>query len=97
MYYLLDKKYDETFTINFLGIEKFYPGNYVFDSGSTLTLEMPECVYGITEITSYTDITEGETESVYLKKFFQYKQGVNGEWSSLIPMEEITDIEICKT
>ena len=90
MYYLLDKKYDETFTINFLGLEEFEPGE-------KLILEMPECVYGITEITSFTDNVEGETDSVYLKKYFQYKQGVNGVMSDPLPIEEITSIEICTT
>ena len=89
-YYLLDKKYDETFTINFLGLEEFEPGQ-------KLVLEMPECVDGITEITSYIDNVEGETDSVYLKKFFQWKQGINGTMSDPIPIEEITKIEICPT
>ena len=90
MYYLLDKKYDETFTIAFLGTEQFAPGD-------KLVLEMPECVQGITEITSYTDTVEGETDSVYLTKYFQYKNGSTAQWSDPLPIDEITEFEICTT
>lgn len=88
MYYLLDKKYDETLTINFIGTEQFAPGD-------KLVLTMPESVKGITEITSYIDVTEGETDSVYLTKYFQYKSGSDSEWSEPLPIEEITTIEYC--
>ena len=76
MYYLLDKKYDETYTINFIGTESFNIGDKLF-------LTMPECVKGITSITSFTDTVEGETNLSYLKKFFRYKNGVNEEWSEI--------------
>ena len=96
MYYLLDKRYDETFTIAFIGIEEF--GVRTAAPGvPDLTLEMSECVDGITDITSYVDTTVGETPTVYLKKLFQYKSGVNGNWSDPLPIEEITDLEICPT
>jgi hypothetical protein len=89
MYYLLDKKYDETLTINFIGKEEFSNGN-------KLILEMPECVKGITKLTSYTDTTTGESDIVYLKKFFSYKCGSDSQWSDPLPIEDITTIEICK-
>ena len=90
MYYLLDKQYDETFTINFIGTEQFGPGD-------TLVLTMPECVDGITEITSYTGTTVGETDSVYLTTYFQYKQGDETLWSEPLPIDEITTFVICPT
>lgn len=88
MYYLLDKKSDETLTINFLGKEEFSKGN-------KLILEMPVCEKGITKLTSYTDTTENETDVVYLKKSFSYKQGVDGVWSDPMPLDELSQIEIC--
>lgn len=90
MYYLLDKQYDETFTINFIGTEQFAPGN-------TLVLEMPECVKGLTEITSYVDNVEGETNNVYLKKYFQYKNGSDDTWSDPALIEEIIGLDFCTT
>lgn len=88
MYYLLDKKSDETLTINFIGKEEF-------NNGNRLILEMPVCEKGITSLTSYTDTTEGETKDVYLKKSFSYKNGTNGNWSDPLPMEDLSTIEIC--
>lgn len=88
MYYLLDKKYDETYTINFIGTESFNIGDKLF-------LTMPECVKGITTITSFTDTVIGETSLSYLKKFFRYKNGVNEEWSDTYPIEQITGFTIC--
>lgn len=89
MYYLLDKNYDETFTINFIGSEQF---SY---SGNTLILLMPECVDGITGITSYTDTVSGESSDVYLEKYFRYKNGSTAEWSEVMPISAITNIELC--
>ncbi|MFA5585511.1 MAG: hypothetical protein WDA02_03080 [Saccharofermentanales bacterium] len=88
MYYLLDKKSDETFTINFIGIEEFNIGNKLF-------LITPECIKGISKITSFTDIIEGENEKSYLKKFFRYKNGKTNDWSDTLPIDEISNIEIC--
>ena len=88
MYYLLDKKYDETFTINFIGTEQFNVGNKLF-------LTMPECVKGIVNITSFVDAVNGETSNVYLKKYFRYKNGVSEEWSETQPIEQLTGITIC--
>jgi len=96
MYYLLDKQYDETFTINFLGIEQF--GVRTAKPGvPDLTLIMPECVDGITKITSYTDVTEGETDKVYLTKYFQYRQSEDALWSDPAPISGITTFEFCPT
>ena len=91
MYYILDKQYDETFSINFIGTEVFA------NPGDTLILTMPDCIKGITEITSYTDVVEGETENVYLTKYFQYKNGSTSEWSDPIPISGITEFVICST
>ena len=94
MYYLLDKQYDETFTINWIGTEQFFPHSPTLTG---LTLFMPECVKGITEITSFTHETNGETDNVYLRVYFQYKNGANAVWSEPLPIEEITTFEFCTT
>jgi hypothetical protein len=88
MYYLLDKKNDETYTINFIGMEQFSIGN-------TLKLIMPECVKNITNILSYTDKVVGETTNVYLKKFFKYKTKSTDEWSEAYPIEQLTTMDLC--
>jgi hypothetical protein len=88
MYYLLDKKYDETFTINFIGQEEFAPGD-------TLKLTMPECVNGITGFDGYTDIRSGETESVYLDVYFRYKYSTDVDWSEPLPLDDLFTLEVC--
>lgn len=88
MYYLLDKKYDQTYTVNFIGSESFNMGDKLF-------LTMPECIKGVTKISSFNDTINGETDLSYLKKFFRYKNGNNNEWSDTIPIEQITSIDIC--
>ena len=80
MYYLLDKKSDQTYSINFIGSEQF---NYSEDK---LRLLIPETIKGITSITSYTDSVSGETSTTYLKKYFRYKLGNTSEWSELLPI-----------
>lgn len=93
MYYLLDKKSDQTLSINFIGTEQF-------NVGDKLTLYMTEPIKGITSITSYNDNIIGETSSIYLKKFYQYKIGNAVEWSEMLPIESITSIPnfltVCK-
>lgn len=93
MYYLLDKKSDQTLSINFIGTEQF-------NVGDKLTLYMTEPIKGITSITSYNDNIIGETSSTYLKKFYQYKIGNAVEWSEMLPIESITSIPnfltVCK-
>lgn len=84
MYYLLDKKSDQTLTINFIGTEQF-------NVDDKLTL-VSEPIKGITSITSYTDTTVGETSSAYLKKYFQYRREGQTEWSELYTIDKITEI-----
>ena len=93
MYYLLDKKSDQTLTINFIGSEQF-------NVGDKLSLYMSEPIKGITSITSYNDVVIGENESTYLKKYYQYRIGNSTEWSEMLPIESITSIPnfltVCK-
>jgi len=86
MYYLLDKKSDQTLTINFLGTEQF-------NVSDKLTL-FSESIKGITTITSYTDTVVGETPNVYLKKYFQYRREGDKEWSEMYTIDNITSIPV---
>jgi hypothetical protein len=88
MNYLLDKKYDETFTINFIGTEEFHPGD-------TLRLTMPECMKNIKTLDGYSDEVSGETASVYLKILFRYKYSTDKDWSDPLPLSDLTLIELC--
>ena len=88
MYYNLDKKYDETFTMTFIGTEEFKPGD-------TLRLTMEECEKGLKYLNEYTHTVEGETESEYLKVFIRYKKKSDKDWSELIPIEDINTIDLC--
>lgn len=88
MNYLLDKKYDETFTINFIGTEEFHPGN-------TLKLVMPECFKNVQSLDGYTHTTSGETSEVYLKVFFRYKYSTDKDWSETLPISDLSLIELC--
>jgi len=90
MNYLLDKKYDETFTINFIGTEAFHPGD-------TLKLSMPsgQCFRNIKTFDGYTDTRSGETSSVYLKVFYRYKYSTDIDWSDPLPIENLPTMEVC--
>ena len=96
MNYLLDKKYDETFTINFIGTEAFHTGTTIYPySGSTLRLTMPQCFKNIISFSGYTDIRSGETSSVYLKVFFRYKYSTDIDWSDIFPIYKLSSLEVC--
>ncbi|MFW6243213.1 MAG: hypothetical protein ACOC2W_03545, partial [bacterium] len=90
MYYNLDKNYDQTFTMTFIGTEEFKPGD-------TLKLTMEECAKGIKTIDGYTHRVEGETESEYLKILFRYKYKSDKDWSDTIPIDDISSVEFCET
>lgn len=90
MYYNLDKNYDETFTITFIGTEEFGPSD-------TLKLTMESCVLGIKTLEGYTHNVQGETETEYLRIFLRYKYEGEDEWSDNIPIDEINTLEFCET
>ena len=88
MNYLLDKKYDETFTINFIGTEEF-------NSGDTLKLTMSECLNKINTFDGFVSTISGETSSVYLKTYYRYKCSGDVDWSTTYPIDELTDLKVC--
>jgi len=78
--YTLSKKFDETYTISFLGgPQEISDNGYVFKT---------DTMNGIANITSFSDNTDGETDNVYFTKFFKYKNGAN--WSELLPISELS-------
>ncbi|MCK9471596.1 MAG: hypothetical protein M0Q88_07580 [Bacilli bacterium] len=78
--FTLSKKFDETYTISFLGEPQEISDNgYVFKT---------EPMNGIANISSFSDNTDGETDYVYFTKFYKYKNVAN--WSELIPLANIT-------
>ena len=87
--YILSKKYDETFTISFSGGPQEITGNGAIFK----TDEM----FGITTINTVTDISLGETTSLFFTKFFKYKNGEN--WSDMILLSELsgTTFDVCNS
>jgi len=90
MQYVLNKKLNETFTINFIG-------NPVLLSGdTTLSLKNPESIYGLTKITDISYITDGIINNKqYLKIFLKYKNNnsnipCDNCWSDPINIKDIT-------
>jgi hypothetical protein len=83
--YYLNKRYDQTFTINFLNGPK-----EISEDGYKFKINKP--IDSITKITSFSDQTSNETSKLYFKKYFKYKN--NDKWSELIDIENITGITI---
>ena len=67
MDYVLSKKFDGTFTMNFIGY-------YVLtQTNNTLYLRIPDKVTGIKSITSFNVIIRGEKAWQYVKIYFKYQ------------------------
>lgn len=77
--YNLSKKFDETYTISFIGgPQEIKDNGFVFKT---------ETMNGIVNIKKFVDSTENETENIYFTKFFKYKNGDN--WSDIISIDKI--------
>ena len=95
MNYLLSKKYDGTFTMNFIGLQTLTQAN------NTMYLRPTAPITGVKKITSFTDIIRGEKTWQYVKIFFKYQNKYDNEqaecqdcWSEMMPIDAITGI-IC--
>lgn len=98
MNYLLNKKFDGTFSMNFIGVEALN------QSHNTLYLKPTAPIVGIKKITNYSTIIRRENSYQYVKIFFKYQSkydNPNAEcqdcWSPLIPLSDITNISIIPT
>lgn len=93
MDYLLSKKFDGTYSINFIGYA------ILTQSTPTLYLKIPEKITGIKNVTSYEVIIRGEKTWQYVKIYFKYQNKYDNDddtcgdcWSELMPLESITGI-----
>jgi len=89
--YLLSKKYDMTFSMNWVGTQP-----NLFNVGDSQKLSTNDTTTGIKNFTSYDISTEEETTNSYLKILFKYKNSPENceNWSDLIPIENITGLTL---
>lgn len=94
MNYLLSKKYDGTFTMNFIGIET------LTQTDNVMRLKPIEPIVGIKKITGYSNIIAGVIdESQYIDVKFKYQNKFDDVneicqdcWSDLLPISALTGI-----
>jgi len=98
MNYILSKKFDESFTMNWIGQEKL--------SGSTNQLYLPidSQINGVTFISGITYSVDGTiNEKQYLKLYFKFKNGEIGNcddppcdvcWSNLLDIEQLSGLTL---
>ena len=93
MDYVLSKKIDGTFTMNFIG---FYVLN---QSNNTLYLRIPDPIVGIKSITSFSVIIRGQNAWQYVKTSFRYQNKYNNDadtcadcWSPIMSTDSISGI-----
>ena len=92
MDYLLSKKYDGTFTINFIGTDALY-----FPTGNTLKMIITAPISGVKSLDGINLTVQNICDYQYLKLFFKYKNVPDSDtmkcgdcWSNLIPIGTIT-------
>jgi hypothetical protein len=85
MDYVLNKRYDTTFTMNWIGTESSTSERDVKIFESTVTK-------GIKEITDFNDTVQFENDSHYFAKYFDYSNGRESgtTWSNKIDISGIT-------
>lgn len=82
--YIPSIKYDETFTLAWVGTD------YLSTGQTVITLTMDEAISGVKEITSYSLDVAGETDHAYANATFRYKN--YDSWSGWIDISNITGI-----
>jgi len=88
MEYILNNRFDGTFTMNWIGSESSSQLRDVKIFESTPTK-------GIKKITSFNDKIQGDSDAHYFAKYFDYSNERSGiTWSEKIPISGIT-IDIC--
>lgn len=86
--YYLNKKYDQTYVMNFLGEQILTPNN------NSVSLKI-EPVKGILIIDNITIQIEGENNNQYVKSFFKWKN--SKDWSNSGSISQLSGITICST
>lgn len=99
MNYLLSKKWDGTFTINFIGTEALN-----FPTGNTLKLVTTAPIGAIKDIYKIDMTIEGVKSYQYLNIFFKYKNVPDSDsmkcgdcWSDLIPIGDLSGMTFSET
>jgi len=101
MDYVLSKKYDETFTINFVGTEELkYSTGETNDNSLHLTIDEP--ITGVSKISGITYRIDGVIDDTqYLKLFFKFKNAdtndlipCDGCWSDLLEIELLSGLTL---
>ncbi len=89
MDYILNKRYDGTFSMNWVGSEASSTSRDVKIFESTVTK-------GIKKISSFQDTIQGDSSTHYFAKYFDYSNARTGiEWSDRIPISGLTNEEFC--
>ena len=97
MNYILSKKYDETFTISFIGTENLnYTGN------TNLHLLIDEPISGVSKISGITYTLSGTIDDTqYLKLYFKFNNSGSTDkiccdrcWSNMLPIEELSGLTL---
>jgi hypothetical protein len=101
MDYVLSKKYNETFTINFIGTEKL-----TYSTGETsenrLHLTIDEPITGVNKISGITYRVDGVIDDTqYLKLYFKFKNAGPNDlipcdacWSNMLPIEMLSGLTL---
>lgn len=81
--YILNKRYDETFSATWIN------GPVELNNTNTVVqLKLTEPLTNIEKITTISDVSQGETKTVYFKKFFKFNNGSG--WSDLLPLSDLS-------
>jgi len=98
MNYVLSTKYDETFTMNFIGTEYF---EYLVDDGSSLKLVIDNPISGVTKLNNIDYRIDGVVdETQYLKIFFKYKNELINNvpcdecWSDMLDIDMLSGLTL---
>lgn len=99
MNYLLSKKWDGTFTINFIGTDAL-----TFPTGNTLKLVTTNTLTAIKDIYLTGVTIDGVNSYQYINFYFKYKNIVDSDtmkcgdcWSDLIPLEHLSGMTFSET
>lgn len=98
MEYILSKKYNETFTINFIGTETLsYTGGT-----NSIKLSTDESISGVSKIENITYRVDGTIDNTqYLKIYFRFKNGktsdnipCDGCWSDKLEIDKLSGLTL---
>jgi len=90
MQYILNEKFDGTFSINFIGEDVSYNYREIFE------YDLSSPIKGIKSITNFQDTVRGTNSDHYFKIYFSYTNARSGvSWSTEQPITGITNLDVC--